>query len=328
MNILLLGASGFLGVHLLQNLLLNGYNVYALVRSIDTFYENLSYFNISLINTEGSLKVIESKNFLNIDLESINDVDLVINCAGKVSNSGNYSDFYNSNVLVTKKFAEFYKEKFVHISTLSVFVASKTNYGIHDETSNISKDLIGNYALSKAESEKYVLDNNGFIIRPGLLTPSTYNNIHFKNSFLETFLKSLKTLEFIPYNFTEAFVDITPVDICSDIITMYITDILYHKNKINCLHIANKYSMSLSSILSLFDIKLKCNDNEWFEYINESNYTNLQKMLLKNAFFKGTLINNNDKLFNFDLFQSTGHYYGKNCFSIDNKAVVKKYITK
>lgn len=135
MNILLTGASGFLGVHLLNNLINNGYTVYALVRSIETLYEKFQYFNISLYNTKGTLKIIETKDVLSFDFSSLQNIDLVINSIGKVSNYGEYTDFFDSNVLITKKLAEFYKNKLIHISTLSVFVADKNNFGVHTEQS-------------------------------------------------------------------------------------------------------------------------------------------------------------------------------------------------
>lgn len=143
---------------------------------------------------------------------------------------------------------------------------------------------------------------------------------------MESFLSAIVRLKYIPEQYTEAFVDITPVDVCSDIITMYISDIFYNKNKVKCLHIANKYSVSLTSILKQLPVKYKCDKKSFLGYIQNDSLSNLQQILLKNAFFKDDLLLQSDKLFNYDFFQSTGHYYGNNCFTINNELIIENYI--
>lgn len=321
MKILITGAAGFLGSHLIETLDLYGFEVVALVRN---YTDLLTSFNKYKLILPSNIEIIETKDLLNYSLLELPPVDYVIHCAGKLGAVNNKKLFNDNNIILTKKLAEFYKNKLIFISTLSVFVATKNNNGMHLEDDNIDKDmLIGDYAISKAIAEDYVSINGGYIIRPGLLTPSTSSVIDFPNSFLSEFINAIKKINCIPEEYVDASIDITPVNVCSSIIVSYLRRLIRGDTS-KILHIANAKSVKLSEIIKQLKLKNKCSKNDFLEHINSVGLNKTQILLLKNAFYKEDLISN--KLFNFDLFQSTGHYYGPNCFTMNNELVMSLYI--
>lgn len=319
MKILITGASGFLGSHLIETLDVYGFEIYALVRKSSNLLTTFKKYKLTLPT---NINIIEVSDLIDFDLSILPTVDYVIHCAGKIG-AVNSKDFHINNTLLTKKLAEHFKNKLIFISTLSVFVSARNNNGMHLETDIINKDmLIGDYAKSKAIAEEYVVNNNGYIIRPGLLTPSTNTAISFSNSFLEAFINAIKQLKKIPNMFTDACVDITPVNICSTIIVSYLRRII-RNDEDKIYHIANYKSVKLSEIISYIGIENKCSKQEFIQHLIDLKLSKLEILLIKNAFFKEDLLD--DKLFNFDLFQSTGHYYGPNCFTMNNNAVLTFY---
>jgi nucleoside-diphosphate-sugar epimerase len=96
MKILLTGANGFVGSHILEELTANNHNVSAVVRKTS----NLKWINKNKVSLKyGSL---EDENFLK---EVVSDVDIVVHCAGIVR-ALNWDDYNNINVLGTKKLVQ------------------------------------------------------------------------------------------------------------------------------------------------------------------------------------------------------------------------------
>lgn len=132
-NILIAGASGFLGQNVL-NILKNSYDLILL----EDPFSSQNYNTISL-------NEIKNYNF-----------DFIINCAGKIK--GSYQDLYASNADLPHKLARIAKEKealFIHISSL-----------------NASLIKHNNYSSSKLDGEKYIQQsglNRYCIIRPSYL---------------------------------------------------------------------------------------------------------------------------------------------------------------
>ena len=138
-NILLFGATGFLGIHILHSILQNSSaHIYCIIRekdnlnSISRFYnkfefyfgkEELEKYKDRITTITGN--ILKEKFGLSTDsydeLGSL--VDCVINSAAIVKHYGNYSDFYNTNVFATKQMVDFcikYHAHFHYISTMSV----------------------------------------------------------------------------------------------------------------------------------------------------------------------------------------------------------------
>lgn len=137
-NILLTGATGFLGIHILFEILNNSdANVYCLVRGKDYNFakqrlEELYkfYFNVELKKYSKRLKVIYgdiTKENLGVSssnyMELLQNVDTVIHSAATVKHYGNADLFYKINVIGTKKIIDFCKtnhSKLHFISTISI----------------------------------------------------------------------------------------------------------------------------------------------------------------------------------------------------------------
>lgn len=139
-NILLTGVTGFLGSHVLSEIITNFHNskIYCIIRSKPnkTYTERLTeilhnYFDEKydllignqIIPIEGDLT--RDNLGINITLykELIGKIDSVINCASLVKHFGDYNLFYNTNVTSVRNIIKFAKEsgaKINHISTTSV----------------------------------------------------------------------------------------------------------------------------------------------------------------------------------------------------------------
>lgn len=85
------GASGFIGSHIVDRLLLDGHEVRVLVRK----NSDLSFLQIDKIE-------VFQGNISNAD-SALKGCDVVVHAAAKVSDWGAYDDFYNTNVTGTRK---------------------------------------------------------------------------------------------------------------------------------------------------------------------------------------------------------------------------------
>ena len=199
-NVLLTGATGFLGIHILDQLLKKEKcNIYCIVREdpgvtartklhqklnyyFGNKYDNLIDKRIFAITGDicKSGFGLNSKELLDL----ANSVDLVINSAANVSHFGKYSSFYESNVTSVQHTVDFCKsfdKKLYHISTISItgfnpdssyllnnkkrwFIRKENEKIIFDESSLYVGQIIENvYERSKFEAECLVLEaiNNG-----------------------------------------------------------------------------------------------------------------------------------------------------------------------
>lgn len=325
-SLLLTGATGFLGIHLLQNLVNQQIyeKIYIIVRNKNKLLQQIDYYKVPIFSFD-NIDIIEG-DLLSLDSKSFPHVAHVIHSAAEIHCIKNLSQLWNNNVLVTKKICDIYQHSanITFVSTLSVFVSSNI-IGEHKNDSlpiNQSYCLYGGYAQSKYISEKIVEKVNGNIIRLGLLTGSTYLGKFPPNDFFTQILTSLNTLQIYPENFEESFVDLTPVDLCAKIIS----DSLIEKKKSNIIHIANKYSLPLSSIIEQLQLT-PVNNKQFIESVQ--NLPSLIKTLLMFAFFKTDSLAISFNLFNIDLFQSTNHSYSiKESFEMSNENLLKTYITQ
>lgn len=137
-NILLTGATGFLGIHVLNEILEKSkVNVYCLVRGRDnTFAEQRLkelykfYFQKELKDHKNRIKIIYgdiTKENLGVNSTSykklLETIDTVIHTAATVKHYGNANLFYKINILGTKNIIDFCKmnhAKLHYISTISV----------------------------------------------------------------------------------------------------------------------------------------------------------------------------------------------------------------
>ncbi len=296
-NILLFGATGFLGIHILHSILQNSSaHIYCIIRekdnlnSIQRFYnkfefyfgrEELEKYKDRITTITGN--ILKEKFGLSTDsydeLGSL--VDCVINSAAIVKHYGNYSDFYNTNVFATKQMVDFcikYHAHFHYISTMSV-----SGYGLvecPDRTFTENDFYVGQkykdnvYVNSKFEAENVVLSackNNKLkasIYRIGNITNRFSDGIFQQNAGDNAFLNritSIINLGNIPKEVMHHSLEFTPVDFCADFIVKLLS---LQENNINVYHLYNDKYVSLHKLLTIlqkYDINIKIVPMEKFE---------------------------------------------------------------
>lgn len=220
-HVLLTGGTGFLGSHVLRELLdRTNADVYCIVRCgigtrpldrlcvtsprIHVFRGDLAQFQLGL---------------LQCDYEGLSEqVDTIYHCAGEVNLLATYHKLRNSNVRATAELLRFANlgvpKRLHHVSTLSVLVATDCNTGTLFESDNLSQTnhVYGGYAQSKWAAEWLVRSVGGaHIHRPGLITGHSQTGISASNDFLTLFLRGLSELGCYP-DVEDLYLDVTPVD--------------------------------------------------------------------------------------------------------------------
>ncbi len=158
-EILVLGASGQLGRHLLRKLTKKNYKVTAVTRNIHT----KGYILKSQANA-GWLDIVELNKFNYEKLEKIfKNKDICINLIG-ILNEKNKSSFNNIHSLLPKLLAELSKEnslsQFIHISALGIESAIESKYAKSKlDGENQIKNIFKNYTILKPSIVYSVNDN-------------------------------------------------------------------------------------------------------------------------------------------------------------------------
>ncbi|MCS7228596.1 MAG: NAD-dependent epimerase/dehydratase family protein [Candidatus Kryptonium sp.] len=166
MKALVTGGTGFIGSHLVDELLKRGYEVKCIVR--DT--SNLRWL------AEKDVEILKGSLFdFDFLKKAVKDVDYIYHIAG-VTKGRNYHDYYRGNVETTKNLLEACLEnkglkKFILASSLAAVGPGEDSIPV-DETRDYKP--ITSYGKSKAEAEKVALSYKEklpiTIIRP----PSVY----------------------------------------------------------------------------------------------------------------------------------------------------------
>lgn len=279
-NVFLTGANGFIGIHILYELLNTTENsIYCLVRGennefrinkLKSAYQY--YFNediTSLINTRIFVigGDISYKN-LNISSEDLNifntHIDTIINTAAIVKHYGDFEDFEKNNIQGTQNVVDLaYKNniKLVHLSSISV----SGNYLVKQDNHNIDfseNDLyIGqhyednNYVYSKMESEKLILKymEKGLtaqILRIGIVS-GRYSDGFFQkkideNAFYSR-IKSIIQMNAISDSMTLQQIEFTPVDLCAKAI------VALAKNSVTENKVFNIYNHNTVTIFKIIE---------------------------------------------------------------------------
>lgn len=146
MRILVTGATGFLGKHIVEH--------YAQRSDVELILVGRNQDNLKSIN-------YDKRNFRLLDLKddsSLNALftecrfDYVIHAAAKSNDWGEYKDFYENNVDVTgniiKACQKHEVKRLIHISTPSVYFEYMDKEGIEEE-SGVADDFVNDYAKTK-----------------------------------------------------------------------------------------------------------------------------------------------------------------------------------
>ncbi len=277
-NILLAGATGFLGMHILGDFLDNDTGIaYCLVRGIDTksakerFYELLHfYFGEKYDNSDRIVVICADLHKEKFDLTDteynmlLSNIDTVINAAATVKHYGSYEYFYEANVETVHQLIDFCKKsiaKLIHTSTLSVSGNSFEEYEndreirFGEDNLYIGQPLDNVYARSKFEAEKVVLEAMGDglqanIMRMGFLS-NRYSDCVFQknyesNAFLKRIMAIIK-LGMIPKSFEQMPIEFTPIDLAANAV-MTITR--NFNNEFNVFHICNVKTIPMGQVIN------------------------------------------------------------------------------
>lgn len=289
-TVLLTGVTGFLGIHLLHELLLNKKvkQIYCIIRNkigieaserlkkmIDFYYNSdeklfrLIEEKVIILNGE-----ITKPNFnLSEDTYMLlqNSVKTVINCAANVKHFSKPEQIRSDNVESVDNIINFCGSKIslAHISTLSVagFKGRSTLDKIFDENTLYIKQTFNNnpYLVSKFNGEKHILESirdNGLhakIFRLGNIMPRKSDGVFQENYSQNIFITAMKTimnLNVICEEFLDIKVEFSPVDECAISIMNLIND-----NTSVIYHILNNNEISIRDILRIYG-RLDSENNE------------------------------------------------------------------
>lgn len=354
-NIMITGATGFLGIHILHDLLKNtNSNIYCLIRDkngidgktrlIDKikFYfdkeqnEIIDYIDKRIFIVKGDI----SQANLGIDDDTYKalgyKIDALVHSAAIVNHYGKKEIFDLVNVEGTKNIIEFCKEfhiKLNHISTISVsadFISNKNNEEVFYENSlyigqPYSKNI---YVKTKFEAEYLIwkernTELNFAIYRMGNISSRAsdgkFQENDYQNAFLNRMISFCKlgatSEELLNYEF-----DMSPVDYCSK----FVTETMRYESSYNkVFHVMNNNKITLKNILNALNIKdIKILSNrELFEYIK----SNKEKIGLINDITSKSLSAKKIDI-NSDFSNNYFNKLGLEWLKIDND-YIKKYIS-
>lgn len=156
MKVLITGAAGFLGSHIVDQCLEQGVEVRVIVRkSSDLSY--LKTLGSKIEYSFGDLTDVAAVN------ESAEGIQVIYHSAGRVRDYGNYSDFYSANCTATHNLLEASRlkgvKRFVFISSPSIFADEHDHLNL-DESIPYPQHFANYYAKTKALAEQEVLEAN------------------------------------------------------------------------------------------------------------------------------------------------------------------------
>lgn len=246
-NVLITGATGFLGAHILDSVMENEKGkVYCLVRSGSEndrrgrLAKILNYYFGNKYDNEIGKRIIPivgdiTEKGLSSDVPM--NVQTVIHTAATVKHYGSYDYFRSVNVEGTRNVVDYAKSvnaKLVHISTLSVsgnsladefeVYRSKEEKDFYESSLYIEQPLENVYVISKFEAELEVLNAmlcglDAKIIRVGNLTnrlsDCKFQPNYDSNAFLTRF-KAALDIRILPDYLLPLYAEFSPIDQTAD----------------------------------------------------------------------------------------------------------------
>ena len=286
-HILLLGSTGFIGMHILEAFLKQDTGkIYCIVREKDN-YESAKtrfidilhfYFDTSLDKYMDDRIIVLTgditQEYFGLSLPIYNSlgekVSTVINAAANVKHYGDFNKFKNINIDALDYMIQFcltFDKRLLHLSSLSVSGNTLLDGSITDSNPikknftekdlYIKQQLDNVYTRSKFDAEKLILDNiinnhlQAQILRLGNIT-SRYSDGKFQmncqdNAFANK-LKSFINLGAVPDYLLNEYLEFTPVDLCSEAII----DILKNNCKnVYIYHIYNHHHVYIKTFVEM-----------------------------------------------------------------------------
>ena len=238
-NVLLTGATGFLGVHVLHHLLENTDAVVScVVRSSKSFDASsrlrtllFYYFGSTYEELFGSrIRIIRGD--LNDDdtLAALDPavIDTVINCAASVKHFAPGREIEHANVDTVRRIVDWCvpkRRRLVHISTVSVAgdapAAVAATKVLTEQSLDLGQGLSNQYVRSKYDAETIILEaiqNHGLnakIMRVGNISPRACDGefqANFRTNAFMGRLRAYLALGCVPYSHLDSTCEFTPVD--------------------------------------------------------------------------------------------------------------------
>ena len=155
-NVLLTGATGFLGKYIIEELKNKDYNIIAIGRNEkiarERETESCKFYLKDFANKESIEEIFEMQK-----------VDIVLHCGALSSAWGKWEDFYKCNVVGTQNMAElslkYNVKRFIYISSPSIYSEKRNRQNIKENEYN-PKNTLNYYIKSKIMSEKIVEETN------------------------------------------------------------------------------------------------------------------------------------------------------------------------
>ncbi|RKK66772.1 Linear gramicidin synthase subunit D [Fusarium oxysporum] len=291
-NILLTGATGFLGAHVLAELLLlGGLDVSCIVRAsnprtafgrVKASLQTWSLWREDFVGRLHALPGDISQPFLGMTLDDYHqlaqDVGVVWHCAAVVNFISPYTDLEEPNVKGTVEVLRFastlFSKKLVYVSTLAVFfgAGNKLRCGTELSTREVGQEIVTGYAQTKWLAEQLVLEyqrrgGHVLICRPGRLLGREDSGKCPHDDFIVRLIHSFLELGAAPD--IEWEIDLTPVGTCAKAMID-----LASQAKTGIYHFVNDRTVSLRAMVNCIaslghSIRL-VPYNDWRESISAS----------------------------------------------------------
>ena len=226
-NVFLTGATGFLGNHILYELVIKGYQVTCLIRDKAKFEKVCSYYYPDVDFSEVRLIIGDiTRTYLGLSEEEYDELSLwtdsIIHTAADVRHSGFESELYKTNVSGTKNvisLAVNAKAKLFHTSSFAV-AGFKTHETLTEMVLDIGQQISQNvYIKSKYQAEEQVLlaREKGIhtcIMRMGFITwrKDGVFQLNAYDNGLVSQLKAFKMLGTYPSEYNYLSYDFSSVD--------------------------------------------------------------------------------------------------------------------
>lgn len=267
---LLTGASGFLGAHVLNELISSTDSMIICLSHNKGIEESFNYYfpkkslplnRVKIVN--GSLDS-EYLGLSEDDFEIVESSDAIINCAAYVKYFGDVNKIQRSNVVSVKHLIDFAMQHNIilnHISTLSVLGANhgqdvdETSFWVGQEEI-FSNQYVESKFMAENEIRKRGLEGLRYrVIRIGRLAWRWDDGVFQPNKEDNEFyctLKAFKTLKMVPSELSDIKLEISPIDDCAKAITL-----LCNQKYVNGIfHVMNHNLISLRNVINYM------NDND------------------------------------------------------------------